>query len=248
MTALLAQLHLALVFLTRLPLPPLRALPEGGLARAMRLFPLAGAVVGGLAALAYLFGRLLFPPPLAALLALAAALLATGCLHEDGLADMADGFGGGKDKARKLEIMRDSRIGSYGVAALVMSLALRAAALASFADPWRAAAALVAAHALARGMIPLVMQLMGPARDNGLGHGAGQPSRSDAGTALLLAALIALLVLPLPQAALAVAGGALAALAVTRLALRHLGGHTGDVLGAVEQAVEVGVLLMVLVK
>ncbi|OIR09203.1 cobalamin synthase [mine drainage metagenome] len=248
MNALLAQLHLALVFLTRLPLPPLRSLPEGGLARAMRMFPLAGAVVGGLAALAYLFGRLLFPPPLAALLALAASLLATGCLHEDGLADMTDGFGGGKDKAGKLEIMRDSRIGSYGVAALVMSLALRAAALAGFADPWRAAAALVAAHALSRGMIPLVMQMMTPARDNGLGHGAGQPSHTDAAAALLLAALLALLLLPLPQAALAVAAGALAALAVTRLALHHLGGHTGDVLGAVEQAVEVAVLLAVLAK
>src|SRR5450830_590745 len=135
MNRLIAQLHLALVFMTRLPLPEV------------------GDLVGGIAGLVYVLAHLLLPPTIAALLALAAGILVTGCLHEDGLADVADGFGGGKEIHQKLEIMRDSRIGSYGVVAVGLSLLLRASAIASVPGTWRVACVLIAAHALSRAVI-----------------------------------------------------------------------------------------------
>ena len=246
MNNVLKELHLALVFMTRLPLPPLSDLPEGGLARSMRLFPLVGLVVGGLSAAAYALIHLALPSSLAALAALAAGLWVTGCLHEDGLADVADGFGGGRDKERKLEIMRDSRIGSYGVVAVAMSLLIRAAALASFPGSWSACAALVAAHALSRAVIPGLMQWLEPARADGLGQGAGQPSSSDALCAGLLAMGCAVLLLPLATAVAAGLAATVGAAVIGHLAKKHIGGHTGDVLGGCEQAAEVCALLAIL--
>ena len=98
----------------------------------------------------------------------AATVLVTGCLHEDGLADTADGFGGGGSKERKLEIMRDSRSGAYGVAALVLSILLRVGAIASLVDPALVAAALIAAHAGARAAMPVFMAAVPRARHDGL--------------------------------------------------------------------------------
>ena len=240
---MLDELHLALLFSTRLPLPPMDKGMPGGLARAMRFFPIAGVVVGAIGAAVYALAHLLLPPALAAVLALAASAWTTGCLHEDGLADLADGFGGGADKPRKLEIMRDSRIGTYGLVAVALALMLRAGALAALGSPWRVAGALIAAHALGRAAMPLVMQLMRPARSDGLGANAGQPERLDAAIAAAIALVIAGVVLPIPAALLAVVAALLASAAVVGLALHHLGGHTGDVLGAVEQAAETFALL-----
>ncbi|WP_142849428.1 adenosylcobinamide-GDP ribazoletransferase [Telmatospirillum sp. J64-1] len=234
----LADLHLAATFLTRLRLPPLAALPPGGLAGSMWAFPLVGAVVGGIGALVLWAAGLVLPPLVAALLALAVMALLTGALHEDGLADMADGFGGGRDKARKLEIMRDSRIGSYGVLALVLLVGLKAAAL-SPALPL----ALVAAAALSRAVMPAVLHLLPPARDDGLGAGAGTPSAATVWIALALGAAVVLLCLPGWTGFAALCAAALAALAVTRLARRQIGGHTGDVLGALQQITETAVLI-----
>src|SRR5262249_56590715 len=103
------------------------------------------------------------PSTLAAALALLATLLITGCLHEDGLADTADGLGGGSDRARKLEIMRDSRLGTYGACALMMSLLLRWAALAAIASPVAVTSSLIAAHASARAALPAIMRFVPPA-------------------------------------------------------------------------------------
>src|SRR5690606_40192087 len=113
-------------------------------------------------------GWLGLPSGPAAALALAAAMLMTGCLHEDGLSDVADGIGGGSTRERKLEIMRDSRIGSYGTAALVISLLLRWSALAALAGPAQVFAAFIAAHCASRALPGALMHVLPPARADGL--------------------------------------------------------------------------------
>src|SRR6266849_5449991 len=156
---LVSDLAISLAFCTRLPV--WHPAPFGGpdIARASWAMPLAGVLVGAIGALAYGLAHALGLPVLAAAaLALAATLAATGCLHEDGLADTTDGLGGGATRERKLEIMRDSRIGTYGACALVLSLMLRWSALASIADPPAVALALVAAHAAARASLPAFMR------------------------------------------------------------------------------------------
>src|SRR4029079_4674632 len=141
---------------------------KGELARALWSAPVVGIVVALAGAAVYAVATALHVPPLpAAALAVAATLVLTGGLHEDGLADVADGFGGGGTRERKLEIMRDSRIGSYGVCVLILSFVLRIAALASFGDAGLVAAALVAAHAAARAPIAAFMALVPPARIDG---------------------------------------------------------------------------------
>jgi adenosylcobinamide-GDP ribazoletransferase len=200
--------------------------------------------VGGIGALAYVLAlEIRLPPLLAAALALAATLAVTGCLHEDGLADTVDGFGGGRYRERKLDIMRDSRLGTYGVCALVMSLVLRIGAVAVIASPAAAALALVAAHAGARATLPAFMRFVPPARPDGLSAQAGQPSPPCVAIALLLGAVVLGAALGL---AAAVIGGVLAAavwIAMAWLSVRQIGGQTGDVLGALEQANEIVILL-----
>jgi adenosylcobinamide-GDP ribazoletransferase len=169
-------------------------------------------------------------------------MLVTGALHEDGLADTADGLGGGATRERKLEIMRDSRIGTYGVAALAFSILLRVATLAAL-PPGLAVAALIAAHMAGRAMIPQFLGSLPPARDDGLSANVGAVGERTAAIALSIA-VVALLVLLGPMAAL-VAGTVLAAwfLVLKALAQRQLGGHTGDICGALEQGGEILVLL-----
>ena len=134
----------------------------------------------------------------------AVGLASTGAFHEDGLADTVDGFGGGRDREHKLAIMRDSRHGTFGILALVLSVGLRAAALAAIGDPIHAGLALVAAHAASRGALPPLMRLLAPARPDGLGAAAGRPTRavalaaarsapSSPGTARAVAGIAALL-------------------------------------------------------
>ncbi len=243
---------LALVFLTRLPLPaigPLNGpLAEGAAARATGWFPLVGALVGlaGGAVLA-LAAALNLPPLAGALLALAATVRLTGGLHEDGAADVADGFGGGRDTARKLEIMRDSRVGSYGVLALVFSVAIRAAALAALPVP-AAVAALVAAGALSRCALAALALALPPARRDGLGAAQGRPARSTVLLALVLGIAVAAaalwgIALPGAVPAAAVLAALAAVWAMAALARRQIGGQTGDVFGAAQQLAEAAVLL-----
>ena len=140
----------ALAFLTRLPLPEPDRPPD--LARATRAMPLAGAVIGlGGAAVYGLTGALGLTPAIAGLLAVATTILLTGALHEDGLADSADGLFAGAEPARRLEIMRDSRTGAYGALALILSVGLRATALAAIAAPGPAAADFLNQHSRLRG-------------------------------------------------------------------------------------------------
>ncbi|HXY99466.1 MAG TPA: adenosylcobinamide-GDP ribazoletransferase [Stellaceae bacterium] len=234
----------ACAFLTRLPLAPPPEQAAAPLAEASWAFPLVGLVVGLVSGLAYaLAARFHVPPLAAALIALGVGVWLTGGLHEDGLADTADGLGGGDEPEARLAIMRDSRIGAFGVLALIFSVGLRAAAIAAIGAGGGVIAALIAAHAVGRGFLPLMLRAQEPARSDGLGAEAGKPAPAVAWTAAGLAALIALVALDfLPGfTALVAAAAAMSARAV--LAQRQLGGYTGDVLGAVEQSGETVVLL-----
>lgn len=242
MGGITTDLRTGLAFCTRLPV---RA-PDASLAGAAWTFPLVGAIVGAAGAFAYwLAFSLNLPPAIAATLAVAATALLTGCLHEDGLADTADGLGGGRDVGQALDIMRDSRIGSYGVIVLMLSFLLRIGAIASLAEPGLAAAALIGAHAGARAGIPLFMRAVQPARPDGLSAATGAPTAAVTRTAALLGLFILVVCVGLWEgllAALVVAGGLLA---LARLALKKIGGQTGDVLGAAEQIGEILILLTV---
>lgn len=239
------ELGLALVFLTRLPWPA-RLPADRKLMDAAWAFPLAGAAVGAVAALGlWAADGLGLPASLAGLAAVGAGILVTGALHEDGLADVADGFGGGRDPEAKRRIMRDSRIGSYGVLALLLAVAAKLLALSALPDLATAAAALLAAHALGRAVIPALAWWLPPAAPDGRGREAGRPLPAGALWAAGIGTTIALLALPggVGLAATLAAGGA--ALAVGWLARRQIGGATGDVFGAAEQAAEVAALLAV---
>jgi adenosylcobinamide-GDP ribazoletransferase len=248
--ALAKDWAMCLRFYTRLHWGGAQAFEMAGFAEALRALPLAGAAIGAIGALAMALSRGLgLSPLLAAALGVAALVLVTGGLHEDGFADVADGFGGGATRERKLEIMRDSRIGTYGALALGLSLLLRVFALAALAERSTAlaAAAMVATGGLSRpaGLAPLLM--LAPARPGGLGAAMPLPSPPARATAAALAALLSFAPAffgPTPgQIVIADLAAALAAVLVARLAERQIGGYTGDVLGAAQQVAEIAGLL-----
>lgn len=230
----------ALQFLTRLPVPD-PGWETGRLRRASRYFALVGAFIGTAQGLVWLGALWVLPPAVAAGLALGAGLLLTGALHEDGLADTADGLGGGTTRDRALEIMRDSRIGTYGAAAVVLSLGLRWAALASLGGEAGALALVIAATA-GRALLVPATALAPYARGEGLGGamggGAGPVEIAVAlGTLLLVSAAAG------PAGGLAVLAAAGAgALMLWRLVAR-LGGYTGDGLGAIAVLAETAALI-----
>ena len=187
MRSLLADIRIAISLSTRIPVGPMAGVAEGDIARASWALPVAGLLVGLVGAIVYwLAARVHLQPELAAMLALGATILTTGAMHEDGLADTADGFGGGETAEQKLQIMRDSRIGTFGACALVVSIILRWSALEAISDPRQVAIALVVAHAAARAPLPLFMRLVPPARADGLSVGAGQPPPQSAVIAIAL--------------------------------------------------------------
>jgi adenosylcobinamide-GDP ribazoletransferase len=231
-------------FFTRLPVPAYR-LGADGFARALWAAPLAGLVPAFGAALMLAIGSFLHLPGLAcAILAVAATLLLTGALHEDGLADVADGFGGGGTRERKLAIMKDSHIGTYGVAALAVSLLLRASLLAPLAgnEISSVLAILIAAHCASRALLPAMMHDLPNARAAGVSAGVGQVPAETARLALLIGAVL-LLPLGLSSAVFATLLLGLSYIVIRLLALRQIGGQTGDVLGALQQLGEIAVLI-----
>lgn len=244
-----ADLATCLRFFTRLPAPATFGSAPFG--RAIRLLPVAGLAVGACGALPLMLGAAAgLPAPMAALLAVGAGLLASGGLHEDGLADTADGFGGGASRERKLAIMRDSRIGTFGVLALAVALLWRLAALSAIigqTSTTGAAAVLLGAAAVSRPLALLPLAMLPPTRDDGLGRGVGALD----GRALALCSVIA----ALAGVALPIGGGirpghalaacvlaVLAAAGLVALARRQIGGHTGDVAGASQQVAEAAYL------
>ncbi|AZV21416.1 MULTISPECIES: adenosylcobinamide-GDP ribazoletransferase [unclassified Mesorhizobium] len=237
------DIALCLVFFTRLPLPVFDFRGRS-LAAAIWAAPIAGLVVGLIGAIVFAtaerFGLAMGP---AAALALVATVLTTGCLHEDGLSDVSDGFGGGKSRGRKLEIMRDSRIGTYGAAALGLSLLIRWSALSEFVDPTQALFALIAAHAASRGLLGAFMHLLPSARVDGLSADAGTVSQETAIAGAVLGA-IPLLLLGLGGAIFALILLGLLFAAFRALCLNQIDGQTGDTIGALQQASEIAVLLV----
>lgn len=234
----------ALIFLTRIPLPAGNAARTQPLATAMRTFPIAGGLIGGLGGLAFLAAAALGAPhALCGAIAIAATVAITGALHEDGFADVCDGFGGGYERERKMEIMRDSLLGTYGATGLVLSLLIRVVAVGTLA-PLDALAAMIAAGALGRGLIPVTMTLNFSARSDGVAAASGYPTEGSTWAAVLLGLLIALVALGPGQGFLAffVALAGVAGLAM--LAKRHIGGYTGDVLGCGAQSVDILVLVL----
>ena len=229
-------------FLTRLPMPGWVGWTDDRMIRASRYFAAVGALVGLAGGLVWWLVGQVAPGAVAAGLALAAMIWLTGALHEDGLADCADGLGWGKSGPQALEIMRDSRVGSYGALALVFSVGLRWAALAALAPGW-GVLALVMAGGIGRATMVPATALASYARPEGLGRGlaggAGVIEVTAAlGTALVLGivggwpGLLALVL------ALAVTGGFLLYM------VRRVGGYTGDGLGAMAQLGEIAVLVV----
>jgi adenosylcobinamide-GDP ribazoletransferase len=249
---LIDDARICLIFFTRLPVKWPEDLPRERITRAFQAAPFVGLVVGAIGALGYFAGFTLTGGSvhIAATLAVGAQLIATGAFHEDGLADFADGVGGGATPAARLEIMRDSRIGTYGASALGLALLLKMFLIAEIAEPWQAGLCLIASGAVARAGLVQLMSAMGPAATDGASADAGQPTRVEAGAAVVGAAVIGgfALVLALGLGAVlpaagAVAGAAIGTLAVGALAQRHLGGQTGDALGATAVVAELGALL-----
>ena len=236
-------------FLTRLRIPA--ALQAHWTMEDLRdsvyMFPLVGLLVGLTASLVYAATCLLnLPPMLAAILTVAAQIAITGALHEDGLADVADGFGGGRTTAQKLDIMRDSRLGTYGAIGLVLGLSARIGAIAHLSDPAQVAAGLVAASALSRAAMPTAMLHVSQARPEGLAASAGRPAPFRAYLALGVGILVSFLSLPPASAGiLTIACLAVAGLFLT-LSQRQIGGITGDVLGCLQQIMEIVCLVTVI--
>lgn len=227
----LDDFRLAMMILTRIPMGNGALAPDATLARALWAYPLAGAIVGGISSgvfvLAMLAGLWMGP---AAAIALVASALVSGSIHEDGLADFSDGIGGGGDRERKLEIMRDSRIGTYGAVALILSFLVRWSALAALFDPEKVFFVWISAGALSRASIAIPLCFLPPARTDGLGAQAASPPAWSAVTAIILSIAIAIGLLYWHALSL-IAVSFVAAFIVTVMARRHLKGHTGDVLG-----------------
>ncbi|WP_018042498.1 adenosylcobinamide-GDP ribazoletransferase [Methylobacterium sp. 88A] len=248
------DLAACLRFYSRLPVP---RLPDEGDPHRLpdfrtlpRMLPLAGLILALPSALILLVAWALdLGPFLAATLALAVGTLVTGALHEDGLADVADGFGGGTTRERRIEIMRDSRIGAYGGVALVLTLALRIGALATLLDRTGslAALALVLAASLSRSAALAPMVLLGPARPGGAGASVGTPDRRTIGILALFALAFVVIGwiagLPFLGMVLMPALALGASLCLTALARAKIGGQTGDVIGACQQVAEIAALL-----
>ncbi len=246
----LRQLAASLMFLTRLPVPFGRTIDRPKLADSMGMFGAAGAIIGGITGLAFAgFLSSGVPALMAAALAVSLGLLVTGALHEDGLADVADGFGGGQDRQSRLVIMHDSRIGSYGAIALVMALGLRVMAIAEFSalSLWVTVFLCATAGAFSRAMVVDLMWSTRPARTDGMSQMAGRPGRITALAAIstgLGLAIVAAYAFR-PEAALfGVAAATLAAGALRFTAIRLIDGQTGDVCGAVQVLSELGMLIV----
>lgn len=235
------DIPVAFALLTRLPLPRLPDHAFERQARAGWAFGLVGLIIGGLAGgLGWGALQMGLPASVAAGLVLAIQIGATGALHEDGLADTADGLWGGFSRERRLEIMKDSAIGTYGVLALILSLGLRWAALTIVLTT--GLSALLVAACLSRAMLPALMTTLPHARQTGLSHSVGRPlwgtSVLAIGVGVALSALFTGVGFLIP--------GLIAGLTVAGLALiarAKIGGQTGDILGAAQQIAEITILL-----
>lgn len=252
------RLLIATGYFTRVPIPAWVGWSADELNRSARYFPLVGMGVGLVAAGALGAAVQVLPAMPAVVLSMMASILLTGAFHEDGLADAADGFGGGYERDRVLAIMQDSRIGSFGAVALVLVLLAKFAALLELARVNLAFAmvALAIAHAASRAAALAVMAALpyvrvdGPAKAKPVAEGIGP---AEWGTGLLLGALplamaLALHAVPAEAAALVLGVSLAVPVVAVRYFRRRIGGYTGDCLGAVQQVAELAIYLALCVR
>lgn len=240
----------AVMFLTRIPVPGSLPYSEELLNRSARYFPLVGALVGLTGAIVYTLALHLFPPGVALALSLVATIWLTGAFHEDGLADTCDGFGGGRDRERVLAIMKDSRLGTYGLLGLGLALVLKFLSLEGLDSSGLVAPALIVGHAWSRMLSTSYLLDMEYARSADDTTAKSKPLatrmlRRDHRIALLTVAPLALLISLWQVVAL------LIVLVVWRawfgyVMKKRLGGYTGDLLGAAQQISEVLIYLTLL--
>ncbi|WP_337269831.1 adenosylcobinamide-GDP ribazoletransferase [Oryzifoliimicrobium ureilyticus] len=248
---ILTHLARTMGFLSRIPMPAAAFKNDDGkVSKLAHYFPIAGLLLGLAPALVFSILLALHTDALmAALIALLVLTLQTGALHEDGLADVADGIGGGSSREKRLAIMKDSRIGTYGALALILSLALRAAALAAIARetfPFLAAAAFPAAACLSRAALVWHWQRLPAAKPEGVAASVGQPDEKSLHAGLLSACLLAAFLLwpslGLQALVSSVITVGIVAIVFTRYIRARLSGHTGDTLGACQQICETACL------
>jgi adenosylcobinamide-GDP ribazoletransferase len=238
----------ALRFMTIAPVPSSDAAARPDwLSRCAKYFPAVGICIGLVSAAVLLLAGAIWGPVVAALLAVAASIVVTGALHEDGLADTADGLGGGWNVEKRLAIMKDSRIGAYGTLALMFDIALRVTALAEM-PLWNGAAALIAAHAAARITPAFVMNALPYAGDTAamkVSYTDAPVSVNDLRFALIIVgcALAPLAFVSILSVISGLLLGAIFAAAIALWSRKLIDGYTGDILGAVEQMFEIGFLL-----
>lgn len=244
--------RICLIFFTRIPVSWPEDLPRARITRAFQAAPIVGLTIGLIGALVYFaaFQFLNGSVYITATLAVAAQILATGAFHEDGFADFFDGLGGGQQKLAKLEIMRDSRIGTFGSAALFLALLLKILLIAEIATVWQTGLCMIIAGTLARVALVHFMTIVPPAAEDGSSAEAGQPTKFEATTATIMGGLIAgvsvLLAFQLGfvlPAIGAVVGATLGVGAIALVSKKYLGGQTGDALGASAIAAELGAYL-----
>lgn len=244
---LVADFGRGLMLLSRIPWPARLDFQSRLMARSVWCWPLVGVFLAGIAvipALAVLW--LTGNTGLAAVFALLALVGLTGALHEDGLADCADGFGGGMTRERKLAIMRDSRIGSYGVVALVIAFAARFFVLEQALEGGVFMMVMLVMALFSRLAMPVIMVLLPPAREDGLGRGAGRPAFVSFMMAGLICLLLTLLLAGPVMMLAALLAMVLACCVVGFIARWQIGGQSGDVLGCCQIVAEVFVAMSLL--
>ena len=237
-----ADLGLALSLLSRLPVKLSRSDPDRTMAQSAWAWPVVGVLVGLLAGFLGLTGHFLGAGPgMSAGITLAALVMATGALHEDGLADTFDGLWGGSDKSRRLEIMKDSHIGSYGVLALSLTTLLRWSLLTTLFQSGWVLAPVIAAAALSRVPMAVLLTTLPNARGSGLSATTGQPKASTILATIAIAALISIALTGTATLA-AIFWISLTTIALASVAKAKIGGQTGDILGASQVLAELAAL------
>ena len=237
---------LAVQFLTRIPVATDQQYTPDRLEAATRYYPLVGLLVGAVCAIIFWTCHLVFPTSIAVMLAMAIGLLLTGGFHEDGLADTFDGIGGGLNRTTALEIMKDSRLGTYGTLALITALALRFTALHALPALW-VIVGLIVAHSVSRLSSIVVIATSTYAREDGkakpVASGISRTGLAVATMTSLLVLFAAIWVLPMLAILAGLAGLTAGHIGMRLFFERKLGGYTGDTLGAVQQVSEVGFYL-----
>ncbi|MBT5187880.1 MAG: adenosylcobinamide-GDP ribazoletransferase [Kordiimonadaceae bacterium] len=234
----------AFMLLTRIPINWQKISDEApDLNRCLWAYPLVGLTVALIGSIFYYAAYLLHLPNLVSILiAITIMVFLTGAFHEDGLADVADGFGGGQTKEDKLEIMRDSRIGTYGSLALILAISLKTSSLYEMSSV-NVISALICAAMVSRFMIILVLKFLPPARKESLSTQAGKPSANNIAVAFISTWGVVLLLTDFKTSVIIFICAALSTTILCKITLKQIGGYTGDVLGAAQQISEISILV-----